>query len=164
MLIKNLELKKNDDCKREELAMFIGDVHIGFVVNMIATDRGVWNIDGIVVGRHKTLDKDFILAIEFNSNGTDLLDKRTATAGFTKRIMKLMGFKGSDYNCRFWRNYIKDNDGKVYDIAGNLMYDKPVNTEYGELLSYPAKLSKRAIEIIDRFGIISTPRRRKIFR
>lgn len=164
MLIKNLELKKDEGCVRDELAMYIGDVHIGYVVNMIDKDRGVWEIDGIIVGRHKTMDKDFILVVEFNANGVDLLNKRTATAGFTKRIMKLMGFKGADYNCRFWRNYIQNKDGKIYDIVGNLLYDKPVNTEAGELLSYPSKVSKRAIEIIHRFGVISTPRRRKIFR
>jgi hypothetical protein len=160
MLLKNLEIKKTDECSRDEVALYIGDQRIGFAADFTAGEKGVWTIDGIIVGRHKTEDKDYILAIEVTEEGRGLLRQRTNTATFTKRMGKLMGFDSKQYNARFFRGFVEERNGGVYDAAGNLLYDRPRHTQAGVLLDYPKDTSKSAVRIINSFGEIDKPRAR----
>lgn len=160
MLLKNLELKKSDECLRDEYAICIGETRIGFVVNAAELIKGIWEIDGVIIGKHKTEDLDFILPIEVTDAGLALLKQRTNTATFTKRVCKLLGFKSSNYNCRFYRGFYKDHDGLVYDAANKLLYNHKIHPTAGVMLDYPTKTSKKAISLISTFGNIEPPVRR----
>lgn len=160
MLLKNLELKKTDECTRDELAIYIGDTRIGFVVNAIGEAKGVWKIDGVIVGCHKSQDLDYILAVEITDEGRSLLRQRTNTTTFTKRIGKLMGFKASEYSARFYRGFYEDRNGGVYDAADKLLYDNARYPTAGAMMDYPTPVSKRAITLINIFGDVEKPRRR----
>lgn len=161
MSFKNLTIIKTPECTRGEMAMMLDGHHIGFVADMTEEDNGSWKLDGIIMT--KGPKADYILAIEFIDGWWDLAGKGAVTVGFTKKIVKLWGRSGPGWNSRFFRGYYEKKEGGIYDASDKLMYDDARDTRAGELMNYPTAISRRAVGIIRRFGIIKPYSRRGRF-
>lgn len=161
MSFKNLTITKTPECTRSEMAMILDGHTIGFVADMTVEDNGSWKLDGIIMT--KGPKSDHILAVEFIDGWWDMVEKGVNTAGFTKKLTKLWGWSGKGWSSRFYRGYYENREGGVYDASDKQLYDNDRDTRTGELMNYPTAISRRAVTVIRRFGIIRKHKPRNRF-
>lgn len=163
MSFKNLRIIRTNECTRNEFALHLGDVHIGFVADMTTDDNGSWKLDGVIITKGPDANSDSLLAVEFINGYEDLVEKGVNTANFTKKIARLFNRHGKGWSSRFYRGYYETRNGNVYDASDKLVYDDSRNTRAGEVMNHPIAISKRAVSVIARFGIIKPYSRRGRF-